>query len=205
MTRTRLSRHLLIAPLMLLPALCLAQADTEALDLEGTSEMEQGPRYTYLEGAWISQYLDELGIDGEGYAIHAAFALDRHWHLFTNYSSTKLGPSDTDTEFATAGIGYAFVIAPTWDLIARAGATRVKLNRVDVDGWQFQALARGQLGRFELESGMQYTDFTDDGGDDKAFLAAARYNITDWFSVGLGGIAGDDFTEYGLTIRFATH
>lgn len=203
MTKIRLSLlRSLIGFSMILPALCQAQL----LDLQGTNEMEQGPRYTYIESSWITQDVDDLNIDGEGYALHGALALDRHWHLFTSYSRTNLGPSGIDTEYATAGIGYAFAIAPTWDLVGRAGATRVKVNRVDVDGWQVQALTRGQLGsRFGLEGGVQYSDYEHDAGEDTALLAAARYDITDGFSVGIGGSISDDTTEYGLTIRFATH
>ena len=55
--------------------------------------------------------------------------------------------------------------------------------------------------QFEIDAGISYVDFSD-GGDDTTFGAGFLYNITESFSVGVGGDWGDDATAYSIGGRF---
>lgn len=186
-------------------ALASGVSQAETLDVSDTETVAGTFRYTFFEGGFISDEVDDVDLDGEGFALRAGMALSSNWHIFGSYSLANLDPAGIDSEFDTASVGFNSAVSPTWDLIARAGGARAKINRVSEDGWMAQAGTRGLIaGRLEIEGNVQHVDLGSETGSDTSFLAAARFNFTPWFSIGVSGSVGGDVTEYGVNMRWAT-
>ena len=195
------SRGLLAAAVLLLPALSMAQSK------EPTRPSKSGFDYTYLEIGYDKHDFDvpdtSNHIDGDALRFAGSFELKDRWHLYGSYESANLD-FGIDLDRWMVGLGYSYPIKKDIDLYGRVlyVDTRADFGNTTSsdDGLGFQFRARGRVNdKIEVEGGLQYLDVV---RSDTSLQASVRYYFTRAFSAGVGITFGGDEDGLGINARF---
>ncbi len=166
------------------------------------ADSDKNLSYTYVEGGYVQVDPDNSNNDADGWALRGSLAVTNMFHLFADF--TTLNPDfgrNVDTWRVGGGINYS--VNQTFDLIGRAAWVRFDTGPADEDGYALQGLVRGRvMPGFELEGGLDYTDFGGRNGDTTSFIAAGRYFFTPQLAAGLNLGINDDAKTYGVDVRF---
>ncbi len=170
------------------------------------SASADGFDYNYLTLGYGSIDFDEVGVDGDGYAIAGSFSIAPKFHVFAGYNGGNL---DFDIDVTTwgAGFGYNTTLSDKVDAYARLSYEYIEVDvplagSVDDSGLGFGVGLRfAASDKVELNAGINYVDYGD-AGDDTGFEAGGLYNFTDAFALGLSGDWSDDVSVYSLNGRF---
>ena len=166
----------------------------------------EGFDYDYFSAGYGVIDFDEIGVDGNGYAIAGSVSIAPKLHLFAGYEGGNL---DFDVEVTTwgAGIGYNTSLSDRTDAYARLSYEYIEVDvplggSADDNGLGFGVGLRfAASDRLELDAGINYVDYGD-AGDDTGFAAGGLYNFTDSFALGLAAEWSDDVSVYSLSGRF---
>lgn len=166
--------------------------------------------YSYVELGWVNSELDDLDVDGDGFAIRGSFGFTRNLHAFAAYSDQDFD-FDVKGETLELGLGYAWPLTGNLDLVGRVSYLRTEAEvdlpvfgslSVEDDGFGVGALLRGRIAeRLELAGGFDYVNF-DDGGDDVAASLGALYYFTRIFAAGANVQLTDDGTAWTIGACF---
>lgn len=150
--------------------------------------------------------IDNSSIDADSIGLDLSFALGESFLLVGGYSVAE---DDLSTEITNwnGGIGYHYPITKTVDFVADVTYEYIDISvplfgSVDDNGFGASAGLRANATEFiELNAFVNYIDM-DLLGDDTAFSAAALFNLTDSFAVGVSGQWDDDVAVYSIGARF---
>jgi hypothetical protein len=171
-----------------------------ALAISGQALAEDGFNYTFLDLGWANSEIDDLDVDGDGFALRGSLALTDRFHLIASYSDLDYD-FDVGSQGLEIGGGLNLPLSPKLDFVGSISYLEQEVDvpgfgSVDDDGFGLGAGLRGRVAeRLELTGGLQYVDFSD-GGDDTAFGAGARYFFTDMFALGADVSLNDDVTTW---------
>lgn len=165
----------------------------------------EGFNYTFLQLDYKVIEIDDVNIDGDGFGLSGSFAINPDWFLFGAYEAAGLD-FGIDATTIIAGIGHNTALSRVLDAYARVSYQYVDWEfpnggSDDDNGLGLGVGVRFAAGeRFELNAGLDYNYFSDDGGD-LAISAGARFNFKRALSLGLGGSWSDDVSSYTLDGR----
>jgi hypothetical protein len=168
----------------------------------------EGLSYSYVEGAYINTDVDQFDEEVDGFALRGSFEVTDQVFLFAGYDtqSTSIFGTDLDLERFNLGGGYAWSIGPSADVYGKIGYVQYEADAggfdVDDDGYMLGVGLRGRVAeQLELEGGLNYVDLSD-SGDDTSVVLGARWFFTDQLAGGVEGEFGDDFSTYGINVRW---
>ena len=177
-----------------------------ALIAFSASASAEGFDYNYFSIGYGTMEFDNVNVDGDGFNVGGSFAINQSYHVFAGYSTADLDAGVDATEFG-AGIGWHTSLTDAVDLVAGLSYEYVELDAPAVSGIDDSGFGLGIGLRFaasemlELNAGIDYVDLSD-SGDDTGFSVGGLYDLTDAFSIGLGGSWSDDVSSYTLSGRF---
>ncbi len=160
--------------------------------------------YTFLEVSYQYADLDDLDVDGNGYAVEGSVGIGDHFFVAASYSDLDFDRG-VDTESYAIGVGVHFPLSDATDVVidlayldAEASVSGSSVSVSD-DGYGIGVGVRGRTyENWEVEAGVQYTNF--DESDISGHLAA-RYFFTPQFSVGADLTIVDEAYTAGLGLR----
>lgn len=166
----------------------------------------EGFDYNYFSLGYGSIDFDDIGVDGDGYAVTGSYALSPKYHVFAGYTGGSL---DFNVDVTTwgAGFGYNTSLSAKTDAYARLSYEYFEVDvptfgSVDDSGLGFAVGLRYAANpQLELHGGINYVDFGD-AGDDTGFEAGGLYSFSDAFALGLSGDWSDDVSVYSVQGRF---
>lgn len=162
--------------------------------------------YSFFSLGYGNIEFDDVNVDGDGFNVGGSYAINDSYHVFADYSSADLDGGIDATEFG-AGIGWHTSLSDAVDLVAGLSYEYVELDAsgfgsVDDNGFGLGVGLRFAASEaLELNAGINYVDLSD-SGDDTGFSVGGLYDLSDAFSVGLGGSWSDDTSSYTLSGRF---
>jgi long-subunit fatty acid transport protein len=162
--------------------------------------------YNYFSLGYGTTEFDNVNVDGDGFNVGGSYAINQSYHVFADYGSANLDGNIDATEFG-AGIGWHTSLTDAVDLVAGLSYEYVELDAPAVTAIDDSGFGLGVGLRFaasemlELNAGINYVDLSD-SGNDTGFSVGGLYDLTESFSVGLGGSWSDDATSYTLSGRF---
>src|SRR5688572_33465998 len=160
----------------------------------------EGLSYNYVEAGYSQVDPDGPADNSDVYSLRGSLAIAPQWHLVADVNSFDV--DGDNPEVYRVGVGYNHNLNTTVDLIGRAAWVHAE-GGIDDDGYNLQALARGQVApSFELEGGLDYVDFGGNDGDTTSLLLAGRYFVAPAFAIGLNTLLNDDAKTYGVDFRF---
>jgi len=193
------SRGLLVAAVLLLPTLGMAQ--------ESAKPTKPQFSYSYVELGYDKADFDVKNLSdtvhGDDLTLSGSFELKDNWHVYGSYGAANLdGGIDLDT--GAIGLGYSHPLGKDVDLYGRVLYldTRADFGQVSAgdDGLGFQFRVRGRVNeKIEVEGGLQYIDVSH---SHTSLQASARYYFTRAFSAGVGITFGGDVDGVGINARF---
>lgn len=142
--------------------------------------------------------------DGDAFGISGSYALTNEFHVFggAEFSDLDFG---VDASVWAAGFGYNTELTPDLDIVAQALLQSVQVDTPfgdgDDSGLGFNlGLRYGLSDLVELNAGINYVNL-DDSGDTTAFSAAALFNVTARFTLGINALFDDDADAIGVLGR----
>lgn len=194
-----ISRGLLVAGVLLLPTLSMAQ--------ESARPTKTQFDYSYAELGYDKADFDVADrsdtVHGDGWTISGSAQLKDNWHIYGSYGTANLD-FGIDLDTWAIGLGYAYPLKKDLDLYGRvlyldSRATAGPFSSHD-DGLGFQFRVRSRVNdKIEVEGGLQYIDVAH---SDTSLQASARYYFTKAFSAGVGVTFGGDVDGVGINARF---
>ena len=142
--------------------------------------------------------------DGDVIGLTGSYAMTNEFPLFggIEYSELDFG---IDATTLGAGVGYNTELTPVLDLVAQLGFQTIQVDTPfgdgDDSGVGFNLFLRYALtDMVELNGGINYLNL-DDSGDTTAFSAAALFDITSRFTLGINATFDDDADAIGVLGR----
>ena len=195
-----ISRVVLTATVLLLPALSSAQESSKA----GRSGFD----YNYAELSYDKHDFDVSrapdNIDGDGFTLSGSFKVADDWHVYASYGTANLD-FGIDVDTWVLGLGYNYSLKPNVDLYGRVlyidqSASAGSFSAHD-NGLGLQFRVRGRVNdKVEVEGGIQYLDVA---SSDTSLQASVRYYFTRAFSAGVGVTFGGDQDGLGINARYS--
>ena len=163
--------------------------------------------YSLVELGYVDTELDDVDVDGDGFALRGSVAFMEKFFGFAEYQDLGFDRGIDYTAFKV-GVGGHLPLNEKIDLVGRFGIVKADLEadrfglEEDEDGFTLGARVRGEfMPRLELEGGFDYTDV--DSGDDTSAVLEGRYFFVDNFSGGLRLEFGDaDSIGVGARMTF---
>ncbi len=172
--------------------------------------------YKYVQVEYVGVEIDN-GPDGDGFGIAGSAEVGSQVHVFASYGkidldslffspqASPLGSDILDSTTWSAGVGYHTDIARKASFFGEVSYVDVELdsNIGDVSDEGFSAAIgiRGLVeSKIELVGGISYVDLSN-AGDDTAFSAGIRFNVTDTLSLGAGYTRSDDSDAVSVGVR----
>ena len=194
------SRAVLVATVLLLPALSSAQ--------EGSKSSKSGFDYNYAELSYDKHDFDVSrapdNIDGDGFTLSGSFKVADDWHVYASYGTANLDYGIGVDTWAL-GLGYNYSLKPNVDLYGRVlyidqSASSTGFSSHD-NGLGLQFRVRGRINdKVEVEGGIQYLDVA---SSDTSLQASVRYYVTRAFSAGLGVTFGGNQDGLSVNARYS--
>jgi len=194
------SRAVLVATVLLLPALSSAQ--------EGSKSSKSGFDYNYAELSYDKHDFDVSrapdNIDGDGFTLSGSFKVADDWHVYASYGTANLD-FGIDVDTWALGLGYSYSVKPNVDLYGRVlyidqSASAGQFSAHD-NGLGLQFRVRGRVNdKVEVEGGIQYLDVA---SSDTSLQASVRYYFTRAFSAGVGVTFGGHQDGLGVNARYS--
>ena len=194
------SRAVLVATVLLLPALSSAQ--------EGSKSSKSGFDYNYAELSYDKHDFDVSrapdNIDGDGFTLSGSFKVADDWHVYASYGTANLD-FGIDVDTWALGLGYSYSVKPNVDLYGRVlyidqSASAGQFSAHD-NGLGLQFRVRGRVNdKVEVEGGIQYLDVA---SSDTSLQASVRYYFTRAFSAGLGVTFGGNQDGLSVNARYS--
>ena len=194
------SRAVLVATVLLLPALSSAQ--------EGSKPSKSGFDYNYAELSYDKHDFDVSrapdNIDGDGFTLSGSFKVADDWHVYASYGTANLD-FGIDVDTWALGLGYSYSVKPNVDLYGRVlyidqSASAGQFSAHD-NGLGLQFRVRGRVNdKVEVEGGIQYLDVA---SSDTSLQASVRYYFTRAFSAGVGVTFGGHQDGLGVNARYS--
>jgi len=184
--------------------------------------------YNYVQVEYVSVEIDN-GPDGDGFGIAGSAEVGSQVHVLASYGKTDLdscgrcegviqggalfptpqalplGGYLVDVTTWSAGVGYHTDIARKASFFGEVGYVDVELDSnigdVSDDGFSAAIGIRGLVAsKIELVGGISYVDLSD-AGDDTAFSAGIRFNVTNTVSLGAEYTTSDDSDAVRVGVR----
>ena len=194
------SRAVLVATVLLLPALSSAQ--------EASKPATSGLDYNYAELSYDKHDFDISrapdNIDGDGFTLSGSFKVGADWHVYASYGTANVD-FGIDVNTWALGLGYSYSVKPNVDLYGRVlyidqSASSGVFSAHD-NGLGLQFRVRGRLNeKVELEGGIQYLDVA---STDTSIQGFVRYYFSRALSAGLGLTFGGDQDGLGVNVRYS--
>jgi hypothetical protein len=193
-----ISRGLLVAAVLLVPTLSMAQ--------ESTKPAKSQFNYSYAELGYDKADFDVEGLSdtvhGDGWTLSGSAQLKDNWHVYGSYGTANLD-FGIGLDTWAIGLGYSYPVKKDIDLYGRVLFldSRADLGPTSAhdDGLGFQFRVRGRVNdKIEVEGGIQYIDVAH---SDTSLQASARYYFTRAFSAGVGLTFGGDVDGIGINAR----
>jgi len=149
--------------------------------------------------------LPGLDIDGDGGGFGGSFEVGDSVFIQAGYQQTGFDYG-IDFEQISAGIGYHAALSQSTDFFAALSYVTADISvsgggSAKEDGYGATIGVRGMVTeKLELDGTISYVDLGD-GADGTALGAAAIYNFTEIFSLGLGVGFEEDAVIYGVSVR----
>lgn len=184
-----------------------------ALGLAGPALASDGFSYSYAELGWVNTEFDDLGADGDGFALRGSFEFTPALHGFAQLADQDFdvgGGAEVGGEAMELGVGYAWTMSPTVDIVGKLAYVTQEIDvniagfggSFDDDGFGIGGYVRAQpVDRLELTGGIDLVDM-DLGGSDEYLSLGARFFFTKMFAAGLDLRLNSDDTSYMLGGRF---
>ena len=194
------SRAVLVATVLLLPALSSAQ--------EGSKSSKSGFDYNYAELSYDKHDFDVSrapdNINGDGFTLSGSFKVGADWHVYASYGTANVD-FGIDVDTWALGLGYSYSVKPNVDLYGRVlyidqSASAGQFSAHD-NGLGLQFRVRGRVNdKVEVEGGIQYLDVA---SSDTSLQASVRYYFTRAFSAGVGVTFGGHQDGLGVNARYS--
>ncbi|MDX1482485.1 MAG: outer membrane beta-barrel protein [Woeseiaceae bacterium] len=172
------------------------------LGIAGTASAEFN--YNFVQATYGQIDFDDINVDGDNFGIDLSLAINDEFHLFggADFSDLDFNVDATSWE---AGVGWNNTLTPIVDIVARASFQSIDIDtnfgNADDTGLGIGVGLRAAVtDLLELNGSIEYVDF-DDSGDNTTLNAAALFNFTERFSVGLTGSFDDDVELISLAGR----
>lgn len=172
-----------------------------------------GPRYTYVDIAYVNMEIDDDGFlgedpDGDGIGIGGSVAVADMVHLFADYGMAELEVFDVDVDYdvLTFGVGLNYPLANTVDFVGRIAYVDAEVDidgfgGADESGYGLSTGVRAMLtGQVELSGFLNYVDLGR-GADETTVSIAALYSFNQTFAAGLGTEFGSDSRAISAGVR----
>ena len=162
--------------------------------------------YNYLQLGYQRVDVDDINVDGDGFGLGGSFEVGENWFIQAGYATAELD-FGVDLDQLGVGVGYHVDMSENADFFATLSYVSVEASvpgfgSADDDGFGVSIGVRGMVSeQVELTGSLGYVDLSD-SGDSTSLNAAAFYNFTDAFALGLVLGTDDDVTSYGLAGRF---
>ncbi len=160
--------------------------------------------YNYLEFGYAQIDVDDIDVDGDGFAIGGAFEIGESMFVQAGYGSADLD-FDVDLDELFVGLGFHTPIGDNVDFVGTINYVSVEASAfglsADDDGFGASVGVRAMVSEaVELAGDINYVDLSD-SGDDTSFGGSAWYYFSPTFAVGLQADFGDDISSYGIGAR----
>jgi len=162
--------------------------------------------YVQLDYAFITleDVLPGVDVDGDGPGISGSFEVGDSWFAGVGYRTIGFD-FDVDIDQTSAGLGFHTPLSGNTDFFATLSYLWVNASggggSANEAGYGVSIGVRGMVtDNFELDGVLGYSDLGD-GADSTTFGAAAIYNFTDTFSLGVNVEFEEDAFGYGAGIR----
>jgi hypothetical protein len=174
----------------------------------GTAVAAEGISYNLLEVGYVSNEIDAFGLDGSGFGLSGSFEFNERVFGFASIVDADYDQgSDLSTTAVSVGVGFAWPLGSTVDLVSGVAYEQVRLHvdgggSATEKGFSLNTGLRGRLGEsMELSGGVKYIDFGD-GLDDFTLGAGGRYYFTPAFAAGIDVSDNDDGTAWMVSLRY---
>jgi hypothetical protein len=194
------SRAVLVATVLLLPALSSAQ--------EASKSARSGFDYNYAELSYDKHDVDISrapdNIDGDGFTLSGSFKVGDDWHVYGSYATANVD-FGINVDTWALGLGYSYALKPNVDLYGRVlyidqSASSGQFSAHD-NGLGLQFRVRGRVNdKVELEGGIQYLDVA---STDTSLQGSVRYYFSRALSAGVGITFGGDQDGLGVNVRYS--
>ncbi len=172
-----------------------------------------GPRYTYVDIAYVNTEIDDDGLlgedpDGDGIGIGGSVAVADMVHLFASYGMAELEVFDVDVDYdvLTFGAGVNYPLSNTVDFVGRISYVDAEVDvdgfgSADESGYGLSTGVRAMLTeQVELSGFLNYVDLGS-GADETTVSIEALYSFNETFAAGLGTEFGSDSREISAGVR----
>jgi len=163
--------------------------------------------YSFLELGYVDTELDNLNVDGDGFALRGSYAFTDLFHGFASYTDADYDFGVDARQFEVGG-GLRFALNPKLDLVTTLSYLDVNADipgRRDLNDDAI-ALAAGVRSRInqalELRGEVKHFNY-DKGSNDTALGFGARYYFTNQFAlIGDVSVADEMGSTFLLGARF---
>ena len=160
--------------------------------------------YNFLEFGYAQIDVDDLNVDGDGFAIGGSFEVGDQMFVSAGYGAADLD-FGIDLDELFVGLGFHTPVGDNVDFVGTISYVSVEASAggfsADDDGFGASVGLRAMVSDVvELAGGINYVDLSD-SGDDTSFGGSAWYYFTDTFALGLQADFGDDISSYGIGAR----
>jgi len=159
---------------------------------------------------WITleDVVPGVDVDGDGFGVGGSFEVGDSWFIQAAYQQASFD-FGVDFDQVSAGVGYHAALSQSADFFATLSYVAVEASvsgpitgSASENGYGATIGLRGMVtDKLELDGTIGYVDLGD-GADGTSFGAAAIYNFTDMFSLGLDVGFEEDAVSYGVGMRF---
>ena len=178
-----------------------------ALGASGTAAAE-GFSYNLLEVGYVSNEIDDLGLEGSGFSLAGSFEFNERVFGFASLTDASYDQgSDLDTTGITVGVGFAWPLGTAVDLVSGFSYEHLRLHidgagSASEEGYGLNVGLRGHVGtNLELTGGVKYIDLGH-GLDDFTLGVGGRYYFTPAFAAGIDVSDNDDGTAWTIALRY---
>jgi opacity protein-like surface antigen len=163
--------------------------------------------YGQLGYQWVTleDVLPGLDVDGDGFGFGGSFEVGDRLFIQAGYQQTSFDYG-IDFDQISAGVGYHVALSQSTDFFAALSYVAAEVSvsgggSAKEDGYGATIGVRAMVTeKLELDGSISYVDLGD-GADGTAFGAAAIYNVTEIFSLGLDVGFEEDAVTYGVGVR----
>jgi hypothetical protein len=167
----------------------------------GTTASAEGFEYDYFDFGWGSIDYDDIGVDGDGFALSGSVVVADNLHIFANYVGADLDFGADATSYGI-GLGYNTPVSDKVDFVAGVSYEYVEIGPFDENGYGLSiGLRFAASEELEFNGSLGYVDLGD-AGDDTAVGVGFLYDLSDNFAFGLNGSWSDDVSIYGIQGRW---
>jgi len=163
--------------------------------------------YVQLDYGFITleDVVPGVDIDGDGPGISGSFEVGENWFIGVGYRTIGFD-FDVDFDQLNVGFGYHTAISANTDFFGTLSYLSVDASgaggSASESGYGINVGVRAMVtDKLELDGVLGYSDLGD-GADGTTIGAAAIYNFTEAFSLGVNVEVEDDAFGYGVGVRF---